>query len=643
MDAYKDDIVDNFTTASIDTGTGMKIFNHKVIKVQEAPMPFVTERTGTFATAVDSPTKEVRGMDATDYDYSIIQVKHDITETANAIDLAMFVDPGVTITMNNDTKIQNNWYLKLDGKIDLQGKSQLVQSANSELDATSAGSIERDQQGQSNKYNYNYWSSPVGALSATTNNNTFTVSGVLRDGTNPNSPQNITWTSGYDGAATSPITLSNYWIFKFQNLTPEYANWSAVGENGTLQPAQGFTMKGTDAATESQNYTFVGKPNNGTITTPIAAGNLNLCGNPYPSALDADAFIAANSASTTGAVYFWEHYNTNTSHNLLEYQGGYAARNLVGGTPPVAPAGISGMGTSSRIPSRFIPVGQGFLVYGSGTGGDITFSNNQRGFVKETDPTSNVLFRQNTATIVDRRFDNREDRIVDTTAFAKIRLGFTSVNNYHRQILLGFMNEFATDGFDPGYDALQLDSQPNDIYFSIPGKSLVIQGVDGFNDAKILPLSVKNGLEGTVKFTLDATENFDDNQNIYIHDNVTDEYHDIRSNDFEINLPIGTFDTRFSLRFTSTSLGVDDLELNQNVIVAFTNNDDTITIKNSMLDATIQTVELYNMLGQSIHAWDVKDKSQAKIQIPVTNVSAGAYIVKVHTSKGDLNKKIIIK
>jgi hypothetical protein len=25
------------------------------------------------------------------------------------------------------------------------------------IDVTSAGSIERDQQGQSNKYNYNYW------------------------------------------------------------------------------------------------------------------------------------------------------------------------------------------------------------------------------------------------------------------------------------------------------------------------------------------------------------------------------------------------------------------------------------------------------------------------------------------------------
>jgi hypothetical protein len=65
----------------------------------------------------------------------------------------MFVDTGKKISMNNDTNIQNDWYLKLDGKIDLVGMSQLVQTAESDLDVTSAGSIERDQQGQSNKYN----------------------------------------------------------------------------------------------------------------------------------------------------------------------------------------------------------------------------------------------------------------------------------------------------------------------------------------------------------------------------------------------------------------------------------------------------------------------------------------------------------
>ncbi len=645
MDVYKDDIVDNITTASLDVGTGMEIYNNKIIKAQEAPMPFVTRTTGTFATAVNDATKDIRGMDVTDFDSSIIQVQHNITETANSTDLAMFVNSGVTITMNNDTKIQNDWYLDLDGKIDLQGKSQLVQTANSELDVTSAGSIERDQEGQANMFNYNYWCSPVGSLSTTANNTAYTVSGVMRDGTDPNNIQPITWTSGYNGAATSPITLSSYWIFKFQNLSPQYANWAAVGQNGTLQAAQGYTLKGTSAATPTQNYAFVGKPNNGTITTPIAGGNLNLCGNPYPSALDADAFITANSAVMTGALYFWEHYSTNTSHNLIDYQGGYAARNLVGGTPPVAPAGISGLGTSSRVPSRFIPVGQGFLVYAGSTGGTITFNNNQRAFIKENNASSNIMFRNNnqSVSVVDRNFDNTEDEIVDNNNFAKIRLGFNSVNGYHRQILLGFMDNLATEGFDPGYDAAQLDSQPNDLYFVNSGANLVIQGVDAFNASKILPLSVKNGQEGNVQFVLDATENFDDNQNIYIHDNVTNQYHDIRNGNFEVNLPIGTFDTRFSLRFSSSSLGVSDVEQNNEVAVTYTNNNDTININNGTLDATVESVDLFNMLGQSIRSWEVKNENQKKIQIPVSNVSTGTYIVKVHTTKGDVTNKIIIE
>jgi hypothetical protein len=404
-------------------------------------------------------------------------------------------------------------------------------------------------------------------------------------------------------------------------------------------------MKGIDNGQESQNYTFVGKPNNGTISIPIAANNLNLCGNPYASALDADDFIFDNLTATTGAIYFWEHYNTNPSHILLEYQGGYAVRNLIGGIPPVSPAGISGLGSSTRIPNRFIPVGQGFLVYAGATGGNITFNNNQRSFIRETNASSNVMFRHNSqsVSIVDRNFDNSEDEIVDNNNFAKIRLGFNSVNGYHRQILLGFMGNLATEGFDPGYDATQLDSQPNDLYFANAGFKSVIQGVDAFDSSKILSLSVKNGLEGNVEFVLDATENFDENQNIYIHDNVTDQYHDIRNGNFAVNLPIGTFDDRFSLRFTSTSLDTNDFDLSEDVLVKFTNSNDTITINNGTLDETVQTVDLYNMLGQSIRTWEVKNADQKKIQIPVTNVSTGTYIVKVHTTKGDLSSKIIIE
>jgi hypothetical protein len=39
--------------------------------------------------------------------------------------------------------------------------------------------------------------------------------------------------------------------------------------------------------------------------------------NPYPSALDAIAFINDNSNSIDGTLYFWEHYTTNNTHVVI--------------------------------------------------------------------------------------------------------------------------------------------------------------------------------------------------------------------------------------------------------------------------------------------------------------------------------------
>jgi len=346
MDVYKDDIIDDLTTPAFDTVTGTKIYNHKNIYAQQAPMPFVTERTGNFAVAVDSPTKEIRGLDIKDYDWSIVNVKHNVTESSNSIDLGLFLDPGVNIVLNNDNKLQNDWFLKIDGKIDLQGRSQLVQTTQSDLDPTSAGTVERDQQGTTNIYNYNYWSSPVGPVNAVTNNNNYTVGGVIKDGTNPASPININWVSGYNGAPGTPISIANFWIYKFQNINNAYANWSQVLQTGALAPSQGFTMKGSGAAGLTQNYVFNGKPYNGDINNPISANNLNLSGNPYASAIDANKFIddnvssLAGQATTTGTLYYWEHSAANNTHNLQDYQGGYADYTKVGGTTPIVLAVI---------------------------------------------------------------------------------------------------------------------------------------------------------------------------------------------------------------------------------------------------------------------------------------------------------------
>jgi hypothetical protein len=70
----------------------------------------------------------------------------------------------------------------LDGKNRFSGEISLIQTEGS-VEVNSTGSIERDQQGQSNKFNYNYWSSPVSPINTTANNIDYTVAGVMKDGT----------------------------------------------------------------------------------------------------------------------------------------------------------------------------------------------------------------------------------------------------------------------------------------------------------------------------------------------------------------------------------------------------------------------------------------------------------------------------
>ncbi|WP_333875880.1 LamG-like jellyroll fold domain-containing protein, partial [Flavobacterium sp.] len=624
--------------------------NKTTITLQSAPLPYESTTAGSWASAAtwaNGSIQQIPGSlsivdNATSIDWNIVKTNHDITSTGNRTLLGLFVTAN-TLSAANDTKIELTHYLKLDGKIDLVGKSQLVQTVNSDLDVTSSGSIERDQQGQSNMYNYNYWSSPVSSINNSTINHGFTVAGVMKDGTTA-IPQNLNWTNSINSSATSPITLSSYWIFKFQNLTNSYANWTAVGPNGTLLACQGYTLKGSNSPNPFQNYTFVGKPNNGPITSVVAPDNLNLCGNPYPSAIDADKFIDDNIGSITGTLLFWEHYNTNYSHTTIQYQGGYATYTKVGGTAPVAPAGISGLGISNKLAKRFIPVGQGFFVIGNGNGGTITFNNSQRIFIKEDNANSQYLFRNTGMMASNSSDDNNAEDSFEQQQFTKLRLGFVSADNYHRQLLLGFMNQFATGAFDNGYDALSPETTSSDMYFMQGTNKQNIIGDGYFNANNSYPLGIKNATAGNVKFNLDDTENLDNNQEVYIYDNVTDAYHSITSQAFEINLPAGVYENRFFLRFTTSSaLGTNENEIQNSLSVTHTQSDNTIHIKNELMEASIQSVELYNLLGQKVAEWPIGNQSETEMHLPVGNLSSGTYIVKISTDKGTISKKIIKK
>ena len=223
----------------------------------------------------------------------------------------------------------------------------------------------------------------------------------------------------------------------------------------------------------------------------------------------------------------------------------------------------------------------------------------------------------------------------------KIRLGFDSPVGAHRQLLLG-ADDNSTNQFDIGYDAQMFDTNDNDMYWELGDLQLVIQAVQNFNDDKIIPfgLSVANEGESTIK--IDALENIPNNLDIYLHDNVTGIYHDIKNNDYPISLPTGMYNNRFSLQFVNKLYDIDKTKLGEGILVYYTNNNEMLNIKNRFIDATVDQVSLFNILGQKLTNWDIDDIKQNNIQIPIRNISSGVYIVKLKTSKGDFSEKIII-
>ena len=648
----------------VDKSGNTKNGKLKGIYVQEpdtAPIPYTSGANGNWETDATWTNYQVWdvpnsiGIDGTTkIDWNIVKTAHNITSNSNKIVLGLVVNSNI-LTAVSDSKIEVSSYLKLDGKIDLVGKSQLVQTIDSDLDLSSAGSIERDQQGQSNKYNYNYWSAPVSPINTTANNIDYTVTSIMKDGT-ALAPQNINWVSGYDGSPGSPINLARYWIYKFDNSANTYANWSQIGETGALRVGQGFTLKGSGAASGTQNYTFVGKPNNGTIATNnVSADQLLLTGNPYPSALDANAFINDNLSSMDGTLYFWEQYTTNDTHILRDYQGGYAERNLTGGVPATSSGidFISGLGSSTKgIPNQFIPVGQSFFVYGNiDSGGPITYKNTQRGFHKEDEVgVSNIMFKSTAKDKKDNVWNNNNDLIKKDT-YKRIRIGYNSNNNYHRQVLIGFMDDKATSDIDNGYDGFNFDDFPNDMYFMNGEDQLVIQGVGYFDRNESYPIGIKADTDGKVKFMIDGLENFHKNEKIYIYDSENDTYNDIRKKQYEILITSGENNDRFSLCFKQKtkkekeeSKDEKDKKNKKSDDIKVTNlqGKNAIEINNKSAITNLQKVILFNMNGQSIATWEIDNQSQQNIQLPIKNLSSGIYIVRIQTTSGDISKKIIV-
>lgn len=582
-----------------------------------------TSTTGT--TYFKSTVNPLLSISGSSKNINFNNLEVDITATNTK---GLSVADGFLLNISNQLNLVN-------GDVRLNGESQLIQShVGLDANTVNSGKILVDQQGAASAFKYNYWSAPIN------NGGTFSLLNGKYDGTdsniNPFTPSQMSFISGapYNGLpaitngageVTTALSINTMWLYKYIQGTGSYYDWVALDQNSALNPGEGYTMKGTGASGTDQNYVFYGAPNNGEYTMSINAGEESLIGNPYPSAFDSNKFILDN-ASVFDALYFWVDGGS-TSHVLSNYLGGYAIRNLTGGTPPsLFSTLIGGLGTAGSItlPKRYLLIGQGFFIkaYASGT---IVFNNSQRDFKKESDGDA-IFYR------------NQNEQTENQDQF--IRLGYEDPEGFHRQLLLGFLPNSAADvNYNPGYDALLKICRDDEMFFVIEqdlDKKYAIQGVNTFNETMEFPLGLLISETGSHQIMIDEVENFQ--HTVYLKDNILNTTHNLTDANFNVNLPIGDHLDRYSLVFVpQNSLSTTDQTLtnlsvfydgNKNVVV---NNSDRMQLKN---------ITIYNVLGQEILRLNDNINSTNKVQIPF-NQSQGLYVVKVVTTTGELTQKII--
>ena len=577
----------------------------------------------------------------------------------------VYVSPSNYLYLNGNYVFVKNDVNLSGGNIYLRDQAQWLQGTAGVSGNSGVGKLSLYQEGTVNQYQYNYWCSPVGNASATAGNENFGITMLHSPVTEVMStPASVL--TGYNGVA-NPLGIAQYWIFKFLS-SDTYSQWIQAGASVSIGPGEGFTMKGTagtDATAvqgiqnnpdgQHQRYDFRGKPNDGNIAITVANNKLTLTGNPYPSAIDLSAFLT-DETNCTGVAYFWEHDKTVNSHNIAAYRGGYGvyspvSRSGTGIYVPATyysydgsgnPAGVYGNPNNS-FERYFSPIGQGFMIEGNAGGSTATMKNSYRVYVKESALDFSQFERMSVATN-DFLPDVSSVSGFDYTQVSKlpvpqIRFNILMNNQGIRQIALGFDSQ-ATDGIDRAKDAvLSSFNAPAEAYFVIDDKKIAINVLD-YDLQKKIPLGFQNEAAANYKITVVDVLNFDQAENIYVHDLVTDQYYDIKNDFYDFTLPAGTCNDRYEITFLNAALHIDTSSPNS-FFVHQDNSRSMLSIDNP-LQANITSLKLFDATGKNVMN-EKQIGTNAAYEFSTAKLPSGVYIVRL---SGDFaaaySKKIVI-
>lgn len=329
------------------------------------------------------------------------------------------------------------------------------------------------------------------------------------------------------------------------------------------------------AGPNSFQGSFVGVPNNGTLSTPIigGAGQFNFIGNPYPSSLDANDFINAN-ANISGTLYFWTHNTPINASYQYALNGDYASYNLSGG---VAAANPQQGSANNNQPDKYIASGQGFFVKGL-TASNAVFQNTMREAV-----SNNNFYR--TSNNVDNELEKH-----------RYWLNISSAQGAFKQALIAYA-ETATLDLDRLFDGDLVEAgNVISIYTKVADTKLTIQGRPiPFDNSDLVPLCYKSTIASVYTITMPQYDGLFTEQHVYLEDMLLNVIHDLRESPYVFNTEIGTFENRFVLRYTTQALGTNNPVFNQNSVVVY-KNEQGLFINSGKVN--MKNVTVYDVLGR---------------------------------------------
>ena len=463
----------------------------------------------------------------------------------------------------------------------------------------------------------------------------------------------VTFASNYTLGNLSPLTLSDKYFSWIPTVANGFGNWLSETAATIMNPIKGYIVRAPQTfsftPTSFIPYTanFIGTPNNGNISCPIYHGTLgvgtnndkyNLLGNPYPSAIDAQAFLTdpANVPIIDGTIYFWTHNSQPSTTYVDPFYGDfvinytesdYASWNSLGAVGSRGSAAISG----GVVPNGYIGTGQGFFTKSTGTapsGNPVVFKNSMR-----VTGNNSQFFRLNP-------YANNDTREADTTVEKhRIWLNLISTSGTFNQILVGYVDG-ATNGWDRLFDGERFGDPTGTSFYSVMrSKDLVIQGRPApFSEYDLVRLGYKSTLQELFSMRIDHFDGLFENQDIYVEDKELNLIHNLKESPYNFRSGIGTYERRFVLRFTDINAGarVSSNNLESNV-TAF------IEGKNLLIEASqnIDSLDIYDISGKLISHVILNEKNRSYRDN--FYYAEGVYFLKVKLENGFVATKKLIQ